>query len=274
MAALTPVTRQASVLLAPNPGPMTLDGTNSYVLSGTDARSSIVVDPGPADEGHLRALADQGVALILITHGHIDHTEGAARLHDLTGAPVAAASAEHCHGGVGVLRDGSRFEIAGVVIDVVATPGHSADSVSFVLPDDAPLDGDGARRAGSVLTGDTVLGRGSTVVGIPDGTLAQYLDSLRMLAAIGDGRPVTGLPAHGPTIDDLAARCRDYLAHRLRRLDDVRAALGRLGMTAEQAQADAGGEAVLRLIYPDVDPGVAFAAAFSVATQLAYLAEN
>lgn len=278
MTTVRPVTRLASVRLAPNPGPMTLDGTNSYVLRDPSGPGCVVVDPGPNDEAHLRELADQDVALVLITHQHHDHTDGAARLHEFTGAPVRAASAEHCHGSAPVLRDGERLEIAGVAIDVVATPGHTADSVSFHLPDDAPLDTAPAAPsgAGSVLTGDTVLGRGSTVIGIPDGTLAQYLASLRTLASLGDGpggaRTVIGLPAHGPTIDDLAERCRAYLDHRLRRLDEVRAALGRLGLTADRAQDDAGIEALLRLVYPDVEPGVEVAAAFAVATQVAYLA--
>ncbi|HEY5878771.1 MAG TPA: MBL fold metallo-hydrolase, partial [Nakamurella sp.] len=87
MTSLIPVTGQASFRLAPNPGPMTLDGTNSYVLSGNGGRSSVIVDPGPNDVGHLDALAAVGdVELILITHRHHDHTEGAPALAAATGA--------------------------------------------------------------------------------------------------------------------------------------------------------------------------------------------
>lgn len=246
-------------LTAPNPGPMTLDGTNSYLLGSGDGIA--VVDPGPADEGHLQALAAAGpVTLILITHQHIDHTEGSPRLAELTGAPVRAAMAEHCHGGGEVLRDGEVIEVGGVRIEVIATPGHSADSVCFRLPDDG----------GAILTGDTVLGRGTTVIGVPDGTLGQYLDSMRRLISFG---AVQGLPAHGPVIDDLGATCQKYLQHRLERLEQVRAAVQELGLAPEADNEDTV-MTVLQAVYGEVDPGVTFAAAYSVATQLAYLADE
>lgn len=272
MTTLNPVTDLASVQLAPNPGPMTLDGTNSYVLRVAGG-PVVVVDPGPDDPEHLAALAALPVALIVITHQHIDHTEGAPRLHALTGAPVRAAREIDCHGG-SPLRDGERIDVGGLEVRVMATPGHTADSVSFFLPDDGPT--------GSVLTGDTVLGRGSTVIGIPDGTLGQYLESLRALATVRapqrvsshSVKPPVGLPAHGAMLPDLAAACRQYIEHRLRRLDEVRAALAALGLTAAQAQNDTGIEAVLRVVYPDLVPGVQVAAAYSVATQLAYLAAD
>jgi glyoxylase-like metal-dependent hydrolase (beta-lactamase superfamily II) len=268
------VTDLASVQLAPNPGPMTLDGTNSYVLRA-GAGPAVVVDPGPDDDGHVRALAGAPVELILITHQHLDHTAGSRRLHELTGAPVRAPRPEDCHGG-DPLRGGERITVGDLEIQVVATPGHTADSVSFFLPGDGPR--------GSVLTGDTVLGRGSTVIGIPDGTLAQYLDSLRAISELRTAQGVSvvdgaapadspvGLPAHGPVLPDIAAVCRQYRAHRLRRLEQVRAVVASLGLTAVEAQSDDGIAAVLAAVYPDVDPDVQFAAAFSVATQLAYLA--
>src|SRR6478609_8229333 len=127
------VTDQASVILAPNPGPMTLDGTNSYLLADAGATSSIVVDPGPDDAPHLAALAAAGpVELILITHRHHDHTEGAAELSRLTGAPVRAADPAHCIAD-DPLRDGEIIAAAGVSIEVINTPGHTDDSVSFLL---------------------------------------------------------------------------------------------------------------------------------------------
>ncbi len=256
MTELRRITELASVQLAPNPGPMTLDGTNSYLLRRKTGGPAVVVDPGPKDAAHLQALAAAGpVELIVITHHHRDHTEGAATLHALTGAPVRAPSAADCHGGE-VLTGGERIIAAGLAIEVLATPGHTADSVCFVLPDD------GAH--GSVLTGDTVLGRGSTVIGIPDGTLAQYLHSLRLLASLG---PMRGLPAHGPDLPDLAAACAQYLAHRKERLDQVRGALAELGIAAADADLDQ----LQGAVYGDVDPSVQFAARHSLAAQLAYL---
>ncbi|BAS17492.1 beta-lactamase-like protein 2 [Arthrobacter sp. Hiyo8] len=149
--------------LAPNPGPMSLDGTNSYVIAAPDAAGVVVVDPGPLDESHLAALAAAGpVELVLITHRHKDHTEASEVFHELTGAPVRAADPAYCHGGE-PLRGGEVIEAGGVEIRVLATPGHTSDSVCFHLPGDGP--------DGSVLTGDTILGRGTTVLDYPDGRL-------------------------------------------------------------------------------------------------------
>lgn len=249
----TQLTDLAAVLLAPNPGPMTLDGTNSYLLGDPGAPARIVVDPGPADAAHLSALAATGpVDLILITHRHHDHTEGAAALARATGAPVRAADPAHCLDGA-PLRDGERITAAGVVITVLATPGHTDDSVCFLLATDG--------STGSVLTGDTILGRGTTVIAPPDGSLGAYLASLERLAALGPRRV---LPAHGPTRPDLAAVAADYLAHREQRLSAIRAALQTLG-------ADASVAAVTDAVYVDIDPSVRFAAEHSVAAQLEYL---
>lgn len=244
----------ARFILAPNPGPMSLDGTNSYVLQAPGHRSAVVVDPGPLEEGHLRALAACGdVDLILVTHRHADHTAGAARLQELTGAPVRAADPAHCHGGGQPLRDGEVIHAAGVEITVLATPGHTSDSVCFHLP------GDGVR--GSVLTGDTILGRGTTMLDFPDGTLGSYLATLDRLEALG---PAIVLPAHGPVLPSLEAVARDYRLHRQDRLDQIRVALDRLGRDATAGEvADA--------VYVDVVPSVRRAAEQSVAAQLHYL---
>ena len=232
---------------------MTLDGTNSYLIGTTGSDGIVVVDPGPDDAGHVERLVAAGrVDLILITHHHRDHTGSGAELHRLTGAPVRALDPAFCIGGVPLL-DGERIERAGARIRVLATPGHSADSVCFVLH------GDGS--AGSVLTGDTILGRGSTVIAPGDGDLAAYLSTLETLRSLG---PLTVLPGHGPVLPDLEAACDGYLEHRRTRLSQVRAARERLG-------PDATIPAVTDLVYPDIDDALRSAAEHSVEAQLAYL---
>jgi len=241
-----------TLVRADNPGPMTLDGTNTYVLQGRDGL--VVVDPGPLDEQHLRSVAGHGeVQLTLLTHGHPDHAEGARRFHELTGSPVLARDPAHCIGTDDALgEDGESAGVAGLLVDVLHTPGHTADSLCFVV------ESDGTR---AVLTGDTVLGRGTTVVAHPDGRLADYLDSLRRLQELGT-RAV--LPGHGPELPDLAAVTSAYLAHREERLEQVRAALEQLG-------PDASAMDVVRVVYADVDPVLWPAAELSVRAQLEYL---
>jgi len=240
------VTPYAAVLLARNPGPMTLDGTNTWLLGSPEAL--VVVDPGPDDGAHLEAVVAAGrVELILLTHRHPDHTEGAPRLHELTGAPVRAADVEHCHGG-GPLRGVESIEAGGLTLDVLMTPGHTSDSVCFV-------------HADAVLTGDTILGRGTTVVAHPDGVLADYLASLRRLATLGE-RLV--LPGHGPELPSVAASAAKYLEHREQRLAQVRAAVQRLG-------PDVPARAIVEDVYADVDRAVWDAAELSVRAQLDYL---
>lgn len=253
---LTPVSRLASLLVAPNPGPMTLDGTNSYVLRAAGSRGAVVVDPGPAIDVHLRLLAEAGpVELVLLTHHHLDHTAGAAEFAAMTDAPVRAIDPGLCLGGA-PLADGERIEAAGLDLEILATPGHTADSMCVLLP------GDGDH--GTVLTGDSVLGRGSTIIVDPDGALGPYLESLERLREVGSRGPVVVLPGHGPALPDLAAICEAYLAHRAERLDQVRGALAELG-------ADASAEAVTSVVYHDVDPALRGAAEASVRAQLTYL---
>jgi len=237
-------------LLAPNAGAMTLDGTNSYLIGGPHSDSIVIVDPGPLHEGHLAALAAFGrVELVVITHRHADHTAASVRFAEITGAPVRAFDAQYCVNG-DPLVDAERLVVAGTDIRIIATPGHTDDSICLHLP------GDGT--AGSVLTGDTVLGRGTSII---DGTLADYLTSLHGLRALGSA---TVLPAHGPVLPDLVAVCDAYLAHRHDRLDQVRAALLTLGEDASVAQ-------VTDLVYAHTDSAVRFAAEASVRAQLTYL---
>ncbi|MCC3277551.1 MULTISPECIES: MBL fold metallo-hydrolase [unclassified Arthrobacter] len=241
------------VRLAPNPGPMSLDGTNSYVLAAPESGSTVVVDPGPLDEEHLQALASAGtVELVLITHRHADHTEASRRFAELTGAPVRAFDPAYCVAGE-PLRPDEVIRAAGVEIRVLAAPGHTSDSLCFFLPDDGPN--------GSVLTGDTILGRGTTVLDFPDGTLGDYLLTLSMLSDLG---PATALPGHGPVLPDLSSTVLTYRDHREERLEQIRAAL-------ESAGPDAGTAEVADLVYSDVPANVRAAAELSVAAQLAYL---
>ena len=251
--ALRRATPLAAYLLAPNPGPMSLEGTNSYLLRVPGHPSAVVVDPGPGDEEHLQALAAAGpVELILVTHRHADHTAGSSRLHELTGAPVRAADPSHCHGGP-PLAAGEHIQAAGLDIVVVSAPGHTSDSVCFHLPGDGP--------AGSVLTGDTILGRGTTMLDYPDGTVGDYLETLARLERLG---AASVLPAHGPPLPALEAIARDYLRHRQERLAQIRAVLHRLGRDASVGE-------VTDAVYADVGPSVRRAAETSVAAQLHYL---
>lgn len=240
-------------MLAPNAGPMTLDGTNTWVLREPGAARSVVVDPGPRDEQHLCSVREraENVAVVLLTHGHADHAEGAARFAELAGCGVRALDPAHRLGGEG-LGEGDRIEVDDLVLEVVATPGHTADSLSFLLP---------AARA--VLTGDTVLGRGTTVVAHPDGQLGAYLGSLHRLHALAAETGVTRvLPGHGPVLDDALEVLEAYLRHRAERLEQVRAAV---------AEGAATPRAVVERVYADVDPVLWPAAELSVAAQLAYL---
>lgn len=265
--AWTPLARR---VLAPNPGPMTLDGTNSYVLSASDdpTAPTVVVDPGPLDEAHIAALAERPVELVLITHHHADHTEASVEFARRTGAPVRALDPAFCVNAE-PLEPGEEFTAAGVRIRVIATPGHTADSVCFHLLDDGIDDGAGGEPRGSVITGDTMLGRGTTVILHPEGTLRDYLDSLARLRALG---PATVLPAHGPALPDLEAASDGYLAHRATRLAHVRDALERMGLTASTDAATVA--SITDTVYRDTPADVRFAAEASVRAQLAYLAEE
>lgn len=244
-----------TLVRAPNPGPMTLDGTNSWVLRAPGAAGAVVVDPGPDDAAHLDRLAQGGVELVLITHRHHDHTDAVDAFAALTGAPVRAVDPVWCRNG-DPLVDGERLRAGGVELEVLATPGHTSDSACFALV--------GADGTTAVLTGDTVLGRGTTIIAHPDGALGPYLESLERLRAIGGRGDVTVLPGHGPVLPDLAAICDEYLAHRRERLDQIREALAQLG-------DDAPAEAVTDHVYADVPSSVRFAAEASVRAQLEYL---
>ncbi|MFF7868610.1 MBL fold metallo-hydrolase [Streptomyces qaidamensis] len=255
-----PATARAVNVLAPNASAMTLDGTNTWILSEPGSDLAVVVDPGPLDDGHLRrvvATAEQSgkrVALTLLTHGHPDHAEGAARFAELTGTRVRALDPALRLGEEG-LAAGDVITTGGLELRVVPTPGHTSDSLCFHLPADR-----------AVLTGDTVLGRGTTVVAHPDGRLGDYLDSLRRLRSLTvDDGVHTVLPGHGPVLDDAQGVVEYYLAHRATRLAQVETAVEDGYRTPP---------AVVAHVYADVDRSLWPAAELSVRAQMDYLEEH
>jgi glyoxylase-like metal-dependent hydrolase (beta-lactamase superfamily II) len=179
-------------IIAPNPGPMTLGGTNTYVYG---ADPCVVIDPGDDAPSHLdaiRAAAAErgGIGLVLLTHSHRDHSEGAEEL----GAEVVLPEGGETHAGLRVL----------------ATPGHAADHVCFLAED------------GVCFSGDLVLGLGSTIVPPGGGSLAAYMASLRLL----QGEEIELIcPGHGPWIVEPAAKLAEYLEHREMRERRLLAAL-------------------------------------------------
>jgi glyoxylase-like metal-dependent hydrolase (beta-lactamase superfamily II) len=272
-------------VLADNPSGMTLEGTNTYLVGAPDADTVVVVDPGPVEgagdhlEAVLAAARGRRVELILVTHHHSDHSGAVDLFATRTGAPVRGGAPAWSRGGA-PLVPGERIPAAGVVLTAWHTPGHTSDSYSFALPDDG--------AAGSVLTGDTVLGRGTTMIDHPDGTLADYFRSLETLIGLGDA---TVLPAHGPALPSIARIGAQYRTHRRERLDQVRALLAGLDPADREVARRGSGagaapvrladeraafeELALRLagtVYPDVSGRVRAVAAMTMAAHLDYLA--
>ncbi|MFC9649632.1 MULTISPECIES: MBL fold metallo-hydrolase [unclassified Streptomyces] len=255
-----PVTARAINVLAPNASAMTLDGTNTWIVSEPDSDAAVVIDPGPLDELHLKAVVDvaaragKRIALTLLTHGHPDHAAGAARFAALTRTAVRALDPALRLGDEG-LAAGDVITTGGLELRVVPTPGHTADSLSFHLPADR-----------AVLTGDTVLGRGTTLVAHPDGRLGDYLDSLRRLRSLTvDDGVHTVLPGHGPVLDDAQGAVEFYLAHRANRLAQVETAVENGHRTPAEVVAH---------VYAGVDRSLWPAAELSVRAQLEYLREH
>jgi glyoxylase-like metal-dependent hydrolase (beta-lactamase superfamily II)/8-oxo-dGTP pyrophosphatase MutT (NUDIX family) len=245
-------------ILAPNPGPMTLDGTNTWIAGDPRRGAPILVDPGPLDDDHLTAIMEAcggQISAILLTHRHVDHSEAAAELAHRAGCSVRAADPELQVGPDG-LADGDVMEAAGVRLLARATPGHTSDSISLLCT--------GADGVNRILTGDMVLGRGTTVITYPDGDLAAYFDSLELLSEMVRSYGVAELlPGHGPRVTDPLGWLSYYRRHREERLDQVRAALA--------AGARTPAEVVAR-VYADVDRTLWPAAEQSVRAQLDYLA--
>ncbi|WP_328823477.1 MBL fold metallo-hydrolase [Metallococcus carri] len=251
------VSERATVVLCPNPGPMTLEGTNTWVLHSPSTNEAVVIDPGPLDEDHLQRVlryADElgaRIALTLLTHHHHDHAESADRWATLTGAPIRGAG----RGRPFVHEE--RIEVGDITIRVLLTPGHTADSVSFVWA---------AERL--MLTGDTVLGRGTSIVAHPDGALRPYLASLDLLLEAAQAAPLRLGPGHGPVHEDAKAVLSAYISHRRDRLEQVRTALREGAQDAPDVA-----QAVVERVYAEVPRSVWPAAKATVQAQLDYLSE-
>ena len=237
-------------LVAPNPSPLTLEGTNTWIWGRAGSAYCVVVDPGPDDPSHLSNIVaccrDLGspVAAIVLTHDHSDHSEGAGELSRLTGAPVLS-------GRDGTLLEGPLTVLGSDApeIGIVSLPGHSSDSVGVVFPEER-----------AIATGDIIFDRGSAMIDWPDGSLRDYLASLDRLRDIIVQRGLTRiLPGHGGVITDPLELVSQYHRHRLERLDQVR------------ALRDLPADQIVRKIYGDLTGELAEAATCSVRAQLDYL---
>ncbi|HEY3054293.1 MAG TPA: MBL fold metallo-hydrolase [Thermoanaerobaculia bacterium] len=229
-------------ITAPNPGPFTLDGTRTYLLGET-----IVIDPGPAIDTHVEAIAHAmpRLELILITHRHGDHAPAAVPLKRATGAKIFAPDGVLQHVDHR-LRNG---EMIGD-IEVIATPGHTAEHVCYLTTD------------GDLFTGDTILGTGTTAIFPPDGNMRDYIDSLRLLRS---RKPRRIWPGHGPTRDDAVALIDEYIAHRLEREQQVLDALAAGARTAAE---------IRQRVYPDLDERLHRAAEIQVEAHLIKLRQE
>ncbi len=202
MVALSP---RVALVRAPNPSPMTLSGTNSYLVFGT--RGAVAVDPGPPIEGHIAEIEaaararGASIGAILVTHGHPDHAPAAALLAQRTGAPVYAhPDARFPHDRT--LGDGERMTFGDIAIRAVDAPGHTFDHLVFVLEDERAL-----------FTGDVVIGEGFVVIAPPHAAMRPYQRTLDRLAREhGDALRIYG--GHGPEVTDPRAKLAEYVAHR------------------------------------------------------------
>ena len=243
-------------VLANNPSPLTYLGTNTWILSEPGHPGCVVVDPGPAAQEHLwavrDAVAEDGleVALVVLTHDHADHAQGAHAFAEAVGAPLVGRRE-------GMLPDGPLLlEKPGPALEVISLPGHSSDSVGFVFPADA-----------SIITGDFIFLQSSTLICWPDGSLSAYLESLGALHRIVHKQGIERLlTAHGlPIVDPLPVIERQE-AHRRRRLDRVKTVI------EEGAGCDL--DRITEHVYQGVDARLNSAVRCNIQAQIAYLEEH
>ena len=204
-------------VLAPNASPMTLEGTNSYLVFGNDA-TAIAIDPGPPDAAHVARIAETArrrgatICAIAVTHGHPDHAPGAALLHALSGAPVFGHR-EATFPVDTVCCEGDRVVAGDAVLDVLDAPGHARDHVVFSLASE-----------GALFTGDVVIGRGTIVIAPPNGDMRVYQATLgRLRRDYGDARVLYG--GHGEAVTAPRAKLDEYIEHRKKRERELLAAL-------------------------------------------------
>jgi glyoxylase-like metal-dependent hydrolase (beta-lactamase superfamily II) len=243
---------RVALVRAPNPSPMTLEGTNTYLVG--DREALLLIDPGPSSEEHLAsvraAVGDARVVAVLITHRHYDHAQAARAFAGAFDAQVAGYGAPDEIVDVPI-ADGARVGGDGVFLTAVYTPGHAADHLCFVLEEERAL-----------FSGDHVLGRGTTVITWPDGDMAAYLEGLRRLQTVA---PERIYPGHGPVLDDPKPVLAWYLEHRLDRerqiVDALRAGQGTVQDLVER-------------VYTDVDPSLHRIAQMSLRAHLAKLADE
>lgn len=242
-------------VVADNPGPMTLDGTRSYLVGEERA---VLLDPGPAEglEERLEALAgDRRIVAVALTHAHPDHAEGGEAAARWSGAPVAASAGTLARTGLEgrALEDGHGLEVDGgsSTLEAVATPGHAADHLCWWWP-----------PAAAAFTGDLVLGTGTAMVGHPDGHMGSYLESLERLLRL---EPDRLYPGHGDPVDDAEGRLRSYLRHRREREEQVRRAVEEGASSVAE---------IRRRVYGELPDGLDFAAEASIRAHLEHLEER
>jgi len=199
-------------LTAPNPGPMTGPGTNSYLLG---RRPVTVLDPGPDDEvhvGRLLAAAPGPIGVVAVTHTHPDHAPAAAALARASGATVVGFGARDGFEPDATAAEGYGIDVDGrTTLRALHTPGHASNHLCWLLEEE-----------GVLFSGDHVMDGSTVVIAPPDGDMAAYLDQLRRLRRLGLGAIA---PGHGRLITDPDARLDGYLAHRAEREQQVVTAL-------------------------------------------------
>jgi glyoxylase-like metal-dependent hydrolase (beta-lactamase superfamily II) len=206
---------------ADNPGLLSLAGTNTWVLAGRKTGRTVVIDPGPPLTAHLDGIRAAGrPGAIVLTHHHLDHSESAAALAAEFEIPIYAASPDLATRSR-PLVDGDVIDASGWHLAVIATPGHTADSICL-------------RIKGALFTGDTLLGESTTIIAPPTGSLDQYLKSMNRLAALTD---LPGFPGHGPAFGSVGAWASQTRQHRLKRLAQVARIYTRLAAAAADPDA-------------------------------------